>query len=776
MLKHLALLLFFLGTSLFAQENNEHLTAVIIGSGSPKFNAERSGPSVLITYKNTQILVDMGNGTQANLNKINSKIKDIDGLLFTHHHLDHNEEFAPIFIQSLLGGNKTIIAGPKQTISLIDNTIENYREDIEYRLSKSGRSLTGVKSNFTAKNLTGTTAFYIGDIKITYTPVNHNIATLAYRFDVGNESIVISGDLTYSESLPILARNADYLIMDSGGAIEVGSKRNPNSNKTGNKNGNKQQAHVNLAESSQMAKEANVKNLVLTHFNFTNVDEESTSSEIRKNYNGTILYGKDLMSLTLNQNITSKKYSNSNDNTPFIDSAVQDNYSNTKEISKPSVKQSKQQLKKNKKSQQTTLRNTTPSNYISQYANVHEGGVVTSGKLPDLNAFSEHGDPLKLRELSKGKYTVLAMGCLTCPEFHQAYTGIEALNVDYAPKDVQFFFVYKSLRHPELDGYVDAQNISERLLMIKEVKKKLGTKVPWIADAMDDNIRMALNAGSQSIYLISPQGEIIKGWGKLKEAELRQALSDKVGTANTLTTINDLDLPIIKRYEKRSNEDTNITIHRPEGLNILAIEPKNPEDTYYVKLRAEADRELLETGNGKLGLGFFPDPILDAHWNNLTPPMKYVLELPEGVTASPQEASAEKGAGDSDTNPRQFWVEIKGAKPSDKIELTLHYYGCTSSMCKALTHKYTINITPENKGARTFGFNKGNQQENQKGNQKDNNNSPQSSEAILKRMDANNDGKISKSEAKGKLKENFNERDKNKDGYITADELTRRNR
>ncbi|MGJ8743031.1 hypothetical protein [Polaribacter sp.] len=431
-------------------------------------------------------------------------------------------------------------------------------------------------------------------------------------------------------------------------------------------------------------------------------------------------------------------------------------------ISSPNInliKQSKQQ-------------EATPINYISQYANVPEGGVATSGKLPDLNAYYENGDPLKLRELIKGKYTVLAMGCLTCPEFHKAYTGIEALNVDYAPKDVQFFFVYKSLRHPELEGYVEAQNISERLRMIKEVKKKLGTKVPWIADAMDDNIRIALNAGSQSVYLISPNGEIVKGWGKLKEQELRQKLSDKVGAASTQTTVKDLDLPVIKRYKKRSNDATNITIHRPEGLNILSIEPKNPEDIYYVKLRAEADRDLLETGNGKLGLGFFPDPIYDAHWNNLTPPMKYVLELPEGVTASPQEANAEKGPGESDTKPRQFWVDITGANPSDKIELTFHYYGCTPTMCKAFTHKYTINITPENNGARTFGFNKGQRKKNNQGVK----NSSNSFGKTLENMDANADGKISKSEAKGKLKENFNKRDKNKDGYITEDELARRNR
>ena len=350
---------------------------------------------------------------------------------------------------------------------------------------------------------------------------------------------------------------------------------------------------------------------------------------------------------------------------------------------------------------------TKSSKYSDLYANVPKGGVVSSGNLPDLNAYNDNGDALKLRELCKGKYTVLAMGCLTCPEFHRAYTGIEALSVDYSPKGVQFFFVYKSLRHPELDGYVEAQNISERLLMVQKVKKKLNTKVPWIIDDMNNNIRKALNSGSQSIYLVSPDGKIVNGWGKLKEQDLRQTLSLKVGKASTLTTAEDLNLPLIKRYKRRANDSTNIMIHRPEEMTILTVVPKNPEDTYYVKMRAEATSDLLNTGNGKLALGFFPDPIHEAHWNNLMPGMKYELELPRGVRATPQEATAEKGEGNSDTEPRQFWVDISGVSPSDKIEVKLHYYGCTPGMCQALTHKYTIIIKPDDSGARTFGFNKG---------------------------------------------------------------------
>ena len=68
------------------------------------------------------------------------------------------------------------------------------------------------------------------------------------------------------------------------------------------------------------------------------------------------------------------------------------------------------------------------------------------------------------------------------------------------------------------------------------------------------------------------------------------------------------------------------------------------------------------------------------------------------------------------------------------------------------------------------------QQKRNNSNSQSSKNTTPSFDKMLVKMDSNNDGKISKSEAKGKLKENFNKRDKNKDGFITEDEMIRRNR
>ena len=65
---------------------------------------------------------------------------------------------------------------------------------------------------------------------------------------------------------------------------------------------------------------------------------------------------------------------------------------------------------------------------------------------------------------------------------------------------------------------------------------------------------------------------------------------------------------------------------------------------FYAKLRAEADSTLLQLGVGKLYLGFHLDPVYGAHWNNLVPPLKYTLDLPDaGTVARPEGESPKAG-------------------------------------------------------------------------------------------------------------------------------------
>jgi len=302
-------------TFLHVVSRAQQLTATIIGSGAPAYNEHRANASVLISQGHTQILVDMGNGTQINLHKLGVDTRSLSALLFTHHHIDHNQEFIPLLIRSLLGRHEFKIIGPPNTVKLTETNLKLYTEDINYRMRRSNRKLSDRSNAFDARDIKGGESFKIDNINISTIKVPHSIHALAYRFDHNGRSIVVTGDMAYTDNLQALAKNADYMIIESGGMIMKNgrSRRRMRGARQGQGQQNwragrqsqgrpggqraQDRAHVNLHESSLMAKQANVKNLVYTHFGVGELDEEASLREIVKNYSGNVIFSKDLLVL-----------------------------------------------------------------------------------------------------------------------------------------------------------------------------------------------------------------------------------------------------------------------------------------------------------------------------------------------------------------------------------------------------------------------------------------------------------------------------------------------
>lgn len=677
MQKYIFLLIFSVGLHSYAQENTATLSATIIGSGSPKYDTERAGPSVLVSYKNTKILVDMGNGSQANLDKIKTKTKDLDGLLFTHHHLDHNEEFTPIFIKSLLGGNKFIVAGPKPTENLVKSILENYEEDINYRLSRSARTLTDVQTNFTVKNLNGAQSFIIGDIEISCIPVNHTIATVAYRFDAGGSSIVISGDLSYSENLPQLAKNADYLLIDSGGAIELEKNRNGNKNVNGNTNrttnrkngGKKERAHVTLDESSRMAKEANVTNLVLTHFSFTTVDEEATTKALRKNYVGTVLFAKDLMTIPVEKETHSHdgiSHSHNNESIAHItnDSLVEHGFKNEVTISE-----------NEKRDVRIIKSNAIPNHTVGQFP--------TRG---NPNTISEQD---KLYEID-----------LT-PELAQNKTFVYDLGIDSGKPNYVFGVAINGVKfEPSANEYF----------------RNTKTKQPnyeWTLEALSDEVNLGDDRNNAHVQ---PNGEYhYHGTPTGLVSNFSKNTMNLVGWAAD-------GFPI---YYKMGYKD-------PMNSKSEVIELKS---SYSLK-KGERPGDGVSAPDGVYTGKYVRDYAYQEHYGDL------------------DECNGRTGVTPEFPKGTYYYVVSDDFPSAGRC-----FNGTPSDSFKIGGNRERTQQT--------------NNQQRPRENQ--NANAAPNFANIVARMDANKDKKISKEEAKGNLKENFDRRDTNNDGYITENELSRRN-
>ena len=294
-------------------------SVTIVGSGSPQYNPERTQSSALVQYKGVKFLVDMGNGTMTHLEELGLSGRNLpDALFLTHHHIDHNAEFIPLVQAELLTGKEFLIAGPSPIDEMTAYTKKFYKEDLNYRMSGKGKTFDENSTNETVKVLKGGETFEFKGVKISTIEVPHSIKTIAYRFDADGKSIVITGDLIYTDQLQKLAKDVDVLVIDG----KTASNRNGNagSEQSGRK-GTKQnsesegvQAHASIDEIAKMAAECNAKNMVLTHLGTQPVDAEATSKRYSDlGFKGKVIIAADLLSISADgESLISEPKSNSN--------------------------------------------------------------------------------------------------------------------------------------------------------------------------------------------------------------------------------------------------------------------------------------------------------------------------------------------------------------------------------------------------------------------------------------------------------------------------------
>lgn len=325
--------------------------------------------------------------------------------------------------------------------------------------------------------------------------------------------------------------------------------------------------------------------------------------------------------------------------------------------------------------------------------------------LPDsLQLYNVGRKLVAANSIFDAKYTVVVGGCLTCPEYRNSYPEIEAVAADYRDKGVQFYFLFQSLTHPENWGYVQPTSIQERFAQTEHAKALLKTSIPWLADTMDNEMKQHFAMTPNSQFVFDREGKILHraSWGR--GSSLRESLKELVGPSEKITTVAELNLP---QFGSQRTNPNDILIER-KTLDGIAVplrvaaggeemEVENlksldfAESNRYAKLRPEADQQLLKTGSGQLYLGFRQDPVLGAEWNNLATPPKYRITA-DGVTVTPAMAESEKLSVESDTEPREFLVDVKNWESGKPIKVEIQYFACNKKKgwCKAVEQEFTV--------------------------------------------------------------------------------------
>ncbi len=346
---------------------------------------------------------------------------------------------------------------------------------------------------------------------------------------------------------------------------------------------------------------------------------------------------------------------------------------------------------------------------------------------------------------------------------------METIERDYAAQGVKFYYIYKALAHPENNGYIAPFNLKERLMHIAEAKRTLGSRINWICDTMDNDLKHALGDRPNSEFVIDPEGKVVVSRIWSSPSELRKDLAKLVGPVDDPTSIADLEM---KKPSPPKKAPTGVVkrVELPGRMSPLKITPLESKTPHYAKLRAEI-------GNDKLYIGFLLDPLYKVHWNNKAAALTFSIEPPEGVTVTPDRGSGPQVDVDADADPREFLVNVSG-KSSSPMKVIVKYFACddAETFCIPVTQEYLVSFDRDRDGGSRRAAGGGRSSRGQRGSRggagspSDRMKEMMQRIPVLAALDANGDGTLSEDELAAASK-SLRKLDRDGDGEISGAEL-----
>ena len=123
---------------------------------------------------------------------------------------------------------------------------------------------------------------------------------------------------------------------------------------------------------------------------------------------------------------------------------------------------------------------------------------------------------------------------------------------------------------------------------VMEAKRRLGSSITWLADAMDNPYHEAMGQTPNSELIVDPDGVVVARRAWSNPAELRKDLERLIGPVDKPTLISDLDMPRQSPIETVAKGIVE-RVARPNGSMPMVIEPvlETSRTPFYAKLRAE---------------------------------------------------------------------------------------------------------------------------------------------------------------------------------------------
>ena len=273
---------------------------IILGSGTPNPDPNRSGSSYAILVNETAYLVDFGPGAVRQAAALSESwggpfkalnVENLEHAFLTHIHSDHSIGLADLLLTPwVMGRNKKLkLFGPKALKEMAESISNAYRKDIDYRINGTQpTNNVGYKVDF--KELIEGEVFKDSNLVVDAFLVNHGELEDSYgfRFRTKDKTIIFSGDTSPSKKVEEYAHKADILVHEV--YSQSGFLKKTNDWQIYHKG-----HHTSSLEVAELAKKAKPKKLVLSHILFWGTTPEKLFQEVSNNYEGEVILAKDLM-------------------------------------------------------------------------------------------------------------------------------------------------------------------------------------------------------------------------------------------------------------------------------------------------------------------------------------------------------------------------------------------------------------------------------------------------------------------------------------------------
>ena len=279
----------------FAQD----FSVTLLGTGSPRANLERFGPSILVQAGDQTLIFDAGRGSIQRLSQIGVGFNQVDALFLTHLHSDHVVGIPDLWLSGWLLSRRAeplTVFGPNGTSAMMERLRQASEFDIRLRIEDDGVPQSGSELNL--NDIEQGVVYEAEGVRVTAFEVDHRpiVPAFGYRIDYEGHSVVLSGDTRYSPNLIEFAEQADLLVHEVADASNAFLADNPNFQQV--------LAHHTLPQDAGRVFEGvQPKLAVYSHIVVSDITNSDLVSRTRETYTGPLVVGEDLMTFEVGDDV-----------------------------------------------------------------------------------------------------------------------------------------------------------------------------------------------------------------------------------------------------------------------------------------------------------------------------------------------------------------------------------------------------------------------------------------------------------------------------------------